>query len=242
MPPKTAEAAAAVSSDSNDIKPIRPRADSSAYQARVKKQKLEEAQAEIDDAAAQQKVEDKALLRAKHSLKEKRRLAGGPVYGDIAQTVTKFGVDRNQMRVAMNQPGDELRPKRGRPFTLHSAVEEEIKAEAETRASKNRAMSVQDIAVHMAACAASGGEGFADTLPSETTVRQFIHRRGLLVRKANVTTKARILCSVAEVNKAFDKLESLRKRMPQLLERRRNANMDETPGGSTQGERVLLRP
>jgi hypothetical protein len=245
MPPKraavSAAAVSAVPSDSSSLKRPRPRAESSAYQKRVRSKALEGAQAEIDEAAAEQKVEDAALLKAKHSLKEKRRRAGGKVWGDIAETVAAFTVDRNQLRVAMDQPGDALRPKRGRPFTLHPAVEEEIAEEAETRASKNRAMSPKDVGVQMAACAAFGGEAFADTLPSETTVRQFLHRRGLLVRKANVTNKARILCSVAEVNKAFDKLESLRKKMPQLLERRRNANMDETPGGSTQGEKFFDR-
>jgi hypothetical protein len=221
--------------------PKRPRADSEHYQKRFKARKAAEAQAIIDEQLAEQAASDANLLSAKRSLKEKRRRNGGAKHGDIAETVAEFNVDRNQLRTAMKLPGHEVRPKRGRPFTIHAAVEEEIKEEAETRAYKNRAMSFQDVGVHMAACAASGGGGFADTLPSETTVRQFIHRRGLLVRKANVTNKARILCSVAEVNQAFNKLESLRKRMPQLAERRRNANMDETPGGSTQGEKFFDR-
>ena len=219
----------------------RQRSDSSAFQKRVQRKHEAAAEAELAAAAEDQAAADAVLLQAKHSLKAIRRIAGGPKHGDLAATVDKYRVDRNQLRTAMEQPGDVLRPKRGRPFTLHSAVEEVIKEEAETRASKNRAMSLQDVGVHMGACAASGGEGFADTLPSETTVRQFLHRRGLLVRKANVTNKARILCSVAEVDKAFDKLESLRAKMPQLKERRRNANMDETPGGSTQGEKFFDR-
>ena len=219
----------------------RQRSDSSAFQKRVQKKHEAAAEAELAAAAEVQAADDAVLLQAKHSLKAVRRLAGGSKFGDIAATVAKWNVDRNQLRTAMEQSGDLLRPKRGRPFTLHSAQEEVIKDEAELRASKNRAMSLQDVGVHMAASAAAGGEGYADTLPSETTVRQFLHRRGLLVRKANMTTKARILCSVAEVDKTFDKLESLREKFPQLKERRRNANMDETPGGSTQGEKFFER-
>jgi hypothetical protein len=167
----------------------RQRSDSSAFQKRVQKKHEAAAEAELAAAAEVQAADDAVLLQAKHSLKAVRRLAGGSKFGDIAATVAKYGVNRTQLRTAMEQPGDVLRPKRGRPFTLHSAVEEVIADEAETRAGKNRAMSMQDVGVHMAAAAAagSGGEGFADTLPSETTVRQFLHRRGLLVRRERPT-------------------------------------------------------
>jgi hypothetical protein len=219
----------------------RPRAESLAYQKRVRERKEAEAKAELADAAAQQAILDEQLLRAKHSLKAKRRLSGGEVYGDLSAAVREFQVDRHQLRTAMNQPGDQLRPKRGRPFTLHPAVEEVIKEEVETRASKNRALSFSDVAVQMAGCAAAGGEAYAEVLPSDTCVRHFLHRRGLLVRKANVTDKARILCSKDEVHKYFEKLKQLRTREPLLQDRRRNGNMDETPGGSTRGEKFFER-
>ena len=245
LPPRKKRAASAAAPAPepvpSHVSPKRPRADSQHYQKRLKARKALEAQALIDEELSELAASDAQLLSAKRSLKEKRRRAGGAKYGDLAETVAEYEVDRNQLRTAMNLPGHEVRAKRGRPFTIHAAVEDEIAEEAETRATKNRAMSFQDVGVHMAACAASGGGGFADTLPSETTVRQFLRRRGLLVRKANVTNKARILCSVAEVNQAFNKLETLRKKMPQLAERRRNANMDETPGGSTQGEKFFDR-
>jgi hypothetical protein len=240
-PKRQAAPAAAVSTVSNDSKPIRPRADCSAYQMRVKKQKLEEAQAEIDKTAAEQEEEDAVLLKAKHSLKEKRRRAGGKVYGDVAETVKKFEVDRNQLRVAMDQPGNVLRPKRGRPFTLPSAVEKEMKEELEIRASLNRSANLMDVRVQMAAAASVHGDNYADVLPTEKTVRLMLRRRGLLCRKANVTDKARILCSKEAVQKTFETLKKLRQQHPQLNDRRRNGNLDETPNGSKRGEKFFDR-
>jgi hypothetical protein len=140
----------------------------------------------------------------------------------------------------MELPGHEVRAKRGRPFTLHSAVEEEIAEEATIRASKNRAISFNDIRVQMAACAPPGA-GFNQVIPAESTVKLFLNRRGLLVRKANVTDKARILCSKEAVQKHFGDLKTLRAKHPLLQQRKRNGNLDETPNGSTRGEKFFER-
>jgi hypothetical protein len=140
----------------------------------------------------------------------------------------------------MVQPGDILRPKRGRPTVLHSAQEEEIKEEAELRASRNRALNLQDVAVQMAGMA-SDSAGYPAVIPSEPTVKRLLERRGLLVRKANVTDKARIVCSKEEVMKYQAELRELREKEPDLKKRTTNANVDETPGGSTRGEKFFER-